>query len=80
MEELDQKNKMKPIKKLSELIVYIIFYTIFSQLMFDESVFRSLLGGVIFALFMVFIAIPFIDKYNNWLDNKLENRKNRKKL
>lgn len=80
MEELTLKNKMKLIKKLRESIVYIIFYTIFSQLMFDESVFRSLLGGVIFTLFMVFILLPFIDKYNIWLDNKLENRKNRKKL
>lgn len=80
MEELTLKNKMKPIKRLRGLIVYIIVFTILSQLMFDETVFRSLLGGVIFALFMVFLLFPFIDRYNIWLDNKLENRKNRKKL
>lgn len=75
MEELTLKDKMKPVKRLQELIVYIIIFTIISQLIFDETVFRSLLGGVIFAFFMVFIMNPFIDKYNNWLDNKLKNRK-----
>lgn len=78
MEELTLKNKMKPKKWFQELIAYIIIFTIISQLMFDETVYRSLLGGVIFSLFMVFIMNPFIDKYNNWLDNKLKSRKKSK--
>lgn len=69
---------MKPIKRLQELIVYIIIFTIISQLMFDETVLKTLLGGLIFAISMVFILFPFIDKYNNWLDNKLKNRKKSK--
>lgn len=69
---------MKPRKRLQELIVYIIIFTIISQLMFDETVLKTLLGGVIFAISMVFILFPFIDKYNNWLDNKLKSRKKSK--
>lgn len=78
MEELTLKNKMKPKKWFQELIAYIIIFTIISQLMFDETVLKTLLGGVIFAISMVFILFPFIDKYNNWLDNKLKSRKKSK--